>query len=151
MISSTLLIFTVICGPGLSAIKLSAAELQSRISLKSVSIPVSIQYPGRPGDTRWAAYALEATGKFLPATERYLDTRFPGGNGFKIIVCDKCGSMDSGTVKIGHSEKNAPALLYHELGHFWYGYAPGHTQMNGWLKELSAFSPWRCMKPACCP
>jgi len=49
--------------------------------------------------------------------------------------------MDSGTVKIGHSEKNAPALLYHELGHFWYGYAPGHTQIEWLVEGIVSFLP----------
>ncbi len=141
MISSIIFIFTVICSHSLSPILLNAAEIQSRISLKAVSIPVSIQYPERPGGGRWAAYALEATGKFLPLAEQYLDTPFTGTRGFKIIVCDKCGSMDSGTVKIGHSDKNSPALLFHELGHFWYGYAPGYTKIEWLVEGIVSFLP----------
>lgn len=120
---------------------LPAAELGTSISLKSKKVQITVDYPVNPENDPFARYALTKTADFLPAVEKYLDIPFPGLDAFRILICEKCGSMDEKTVKIAPGKNNAPALLYHELGHFWYGYAPGHTKREWLIEGIVSFLP----------
>ena len=114
-----------------------AHALEKTIVLRNVTISVPIEY--KADRDAWARYMLSKTADYLAATEEYLDTPFRFSEGFTIKACDECGSMNASEVFIGYSD--SPALLFHELAHFWYGYAPGEIQANWLVEGINSFLP----------
>ena len=112
-------------------------SLEETIFLRDFAITVPMEY-GR-GDEAWARYMLSKSADHLAAAEAYLDTSFSFPDGFTIKACDGCGSMNASEVYIDYSAN--PALLFHELAHFWYGYSPGDVQERWLVEGINSFLP----------
>jgi len=112
-------------------------SLEKTIILQDFSITVPIEFV-KNGET-WAEYILQKTADYLTQTETYLNSPFRFKDGFTIKCCDDCGSMNSSEVFINYSRN--PALLFHELGHFWFGYSEGHVQEQWLVEGIVSFLP----------
>jgi len=109
--------------------------LPCSVKLTNGTISYTIQYD--EGKKEWAGYIKKMTNIYLEAAEIYLSVPFPKDSGFvidgreEVYLHLKGSSLDG--VKIGGynlwdevaleygiSEIGNPALVFHELGHFWF-------------------------------
>jgi hypothetical protein len=114
-----------------------------------------------PQYSTWADYIAEKTKDFINAAGTYLDFPFPGATSFSVLgkkeVWFKPVAGSQRSVRIGgvhYPERveieyqkapvGKPALLLHELGHYWFGYRFQHgNQELNWLTEgVVSFLPY---------
>ncbi|HUV06872.1 MAG TPA: hypothetical protein VMX75_04020, partial [Spirochaetia bacterium] len=117
--------------------------------------PVEYAVSYQEGRRDWAEYIRAVTGRFLEASEKYLARRFSRSESFSVNGREevthwgfRVGGMnlgDSVELEYGISRTGEPALLFHELGHFWYAYSSGGDGSNeelSWLIEgIVSFLP----------
>ena len=107
-----------------------AAEMRGEVRLSGRSLPLTVAYA--TGREAWARYVLERTRAYLPAVESYLGVNLPYGRTIRIegqrrvLLNGKwVGGLNwpLGTLRMEYNllRVGNPALLYHELGHFWFG------------------------------
>ena len=106
-----------------------------------------------PGNDEWAEYVMRITERFLPAAEEYLGAPLPRTEPFiihgrDVVLYDRPDPGKYGTrvggvnfwdyigIEYELTYIGEPALLFHELGHFWYGslYRSAGEETN-WLIE----------------
>ncbi len=121
-------------------------EWERVVPLESRDVPVRIVFAeGREG---WAEFILDSTSDYLRACEQYLRLAFPASGGFTIVGEEKTllrgrrvGGVNLGRevrVEYGLTPIGRPALLYHELAHYYFGGRPGLE----WLAEgIVSFLP----------
>ena len=117
--------------------------------------PVEYAVSYQEGRRDWAEYIRAVTGRFLEASEKYLARRFSRSESFSVNGREevthrgfRVGGMnlgDSVELEYGIRRTGEPALLFHELGHFWYAYSSGGDGSNeelSWLIEgIVSFLP----------
>jgi hypothetical protein len=108
---------------------------EASVILKSGKISYTITY--NRGKSEWADYVETMANRFLKAAENFLSIPFPRGSGFIIqgreeVIFSMKGSpldgvriggynlWDEVALEYGISPVGNPALLFHELGHFWF-------------------------------
>jgi hypothetical protein len=128
-------------------------RLRGQVKLSANSVEYVLHF--ERGRREWADYILLSTTKYLPAAERYLSTSFSGRSSFPIYGRDEVhyrGFRVGGTnlgdrveLEYGISEIGKPGLLFHELGHFWYGYTNGYwtpsKELNWLIEGIVSFLP----------
>ncbi len=121
------------------------------LNLQNGSISYTLEYD--TGNDEWSSYIMQKTEMYLPAVKKYLGIPLPRTEPFKIHGRDevyydrpdpgKYGTRVGGVnfwdyigIEYGLTETGKPALLLHELGHFWYGsqYMPGLKKSIGLSK-----------------
>ncbi|MEE8435402.1 MAG: hypothetical protein V3S64_11495 [bacterium] len=126
-----------------------AAEMRGEVTLSRGPLPLTVVYD--TGREAWARYVLERTRAYLPAVESYLGVKLPHGKTIRIEGHRRVylkgkwvgGSnwppgiirMEYRLLKVGN-----PALLYHELGHFWFGLR-GREELPWMVEGVVSYLP----------
>ncbi len=128
-------------------------RLKGEIELSGGSVEYVVHH--ERGRREWAAYIRSSTGEYLASAEEYLSMSFPAKRSFPIYGREKVfykGFRVGGTnlgdkveLEYGISEVGKPGLLFHELGHFWFGMTNGYwspSEETNWLVEgIVSFLP----------
>ena len=136
-----------------------AGVIAGKMKLSTGAVEYSVSYDG--GKKDWAEYVLSGIGRYLEASEKYLAEKFPGVDSFPVNGKEevtyrgvRVGGKnlgDSVELEYGISKRGEPALLFHELGHFWYGYpdgGDGSSEELSWLVEgVVSFLPVAMQTP----
>jgi len=142
-----ILLLSLLSGkPGFADEKL---EMKKEMRLSTRVITVKVLYDR--GHEDWAERSLKETEAYLKAIERYLNQTYGSRReaGFSIAGAREVriedrwvgGYNDMETVHLEYrlTPKGNPALLFHEIGHFWFVGAPEEIQ---WMAEgIVSFLP----------
>ena len=126
-----------------------AAELRGEVTLSRGSLPLTVVYG--PGREIWARYVLERTRSYLPAVESYLGVKLPYRGTIRIeghrrvtLNGKWVGGLNwpLGTLRMEYNllRVGNPALLYHELGHFWFGLR-GREELPWMVEGVVSYLP----------
>lgn len=126
-----------------------AAELRGVVKLRAGNLPVTVAFDAGRGD--WARYVLTHTLKYLPALESFLGVDIPYGKTIRIegqrrvlLNGTRVGGLNRplGTIRMeyGLLKVGNPALLYHELGHFWFALR-GKEELPWMVEGLVSYLP----------
>jgi len=118
-----------------------SSTLSGSVRLKKRTLHIKISYPA--GSREQARYCLNWSRKYLPAVERFVGRPFPNFKKIEIRIL-KGGASNKGTwIEIGPVKPGHPALLFHELNHYWFRYyLKAKEKDQGWLIEgLMSFLP----------
>ena len=127
--------------------------LSGQVKLTGGSVEYVVHH--ERGRRDWADYVRSSTRNYLVAAERYLSVSYPAKPSFPIYGRAEVhynGFRVGGTnlgdkveLEYGISEIGKPGLLFHELGHFWYGFTSGYwspsEEMNWLVEGIVSFLP----------
>ena len=113
--------------------------IRRQVDLQTASIELSVTFA--PGQSEYAEYVLSRAATYLEHVEEYLSSPCPRKESVAIHIVEGGGSNKGDYIEIDFGGVDNPALLFHELSHYWYGYyLSGYDQ--GWLIEgLMSFLP----------
>ncbi len=128
-------------------------RLSGQLKLTGGSVEYVVHY--ERGRRDWAEYVRSSARNYLVAAERYLSMSYPAKPFFPIYGWQEVhynGFRVGGTnlgdkieLEYGISEIGKPGLLFHELGHFWFGFTNGYwspSEEINWLVEgIVSFLP----------
>jgi len=133
-------------------------KITKTIKLKDGELKYYITYKGNRD--KWAEYIMQKSRDFLIAAEDYLGLNFPKMDVCQIKARDKIyyndpdsklqgirigGSNFAGYIGIEYdlSKMYNPALLFHELGHYWFGqiYLYGEEETTCLIEGVVSFLP----------
>ncbi len=131
--------------------KIPVKELEKTASYEALGEIRTMRVEYAAGKEAWADYVLAKSREFLVATTLYLGKPVPKTSTLLIRGRDQVlfelpgfpwsgqpigGSNYGDRIEITYSlsEPGKPALLYHELGHYWFGSSNNDSSVN-WLYE----------------
>ncbi|NMC62418.1 MAG: M1 family metallopeptidase, partial [SAR324 cluster bacterium] len=121
-----------------------AAEIS--VDTYNHSGPFSIRVIFKDGKYDWAQNILTEAPRYIRMVERYLGIPFAFGNHLTIEGCDNCTSRaEIAQRKIYLDQSwdplNNPALLFHEINHFWFYYYVNPSNEEWLIEGISSFLP----------
>lgn len=98
----------------------AASQRSFKVRMKNGPLNVVIEY----NDKAWADYIVQQTKIFLPRAEKYVGIPFPYSNiRISPLYCTGCMSWNRNNSVLLNYDDTAvghPAILLHELSHFWF-------------------------------
>jgi hypothetical protein len=119
-----------------------AIERNFTIQMKHGPLEASIEYDSDKRD--WADYIVQQTQFYLPLAERYLKMRFRYADQIRISHCTDCWSTNQKNwIRLNYHEGKTgnPAVLLHELNHFWFRYDRPMKCQNWLVEGIVSFLP----------
>lgn len=120
----------------------SAAELVTYTSIRSGTLKIIFKF--EEGKEAWVAPLVAEAATYITLAEQFLSRPFPYRDYIEIQGCHECTSRRDGRViylDYAQEPTTNPALLFHELNHFWFFYW-GKGSSEEWLIEgISSFLP----------
>ncbi|OHD59412.1 MAG: hypothetical protein A2014_12800 [Spirochaetes bacterium GWF1_49_6] len=112
--------------------------MKQKIKLNKVDLTVTITYTDK--DKEFAQYVQERIKTYIPAVEKFLQKDLLRDK-IEIRIMPSDGLNAGDYIEIGPASVESPALLFHELNHYWFGYY-GTDSDSRWLIEgLMSFIP----------
>lgn len=119
-----------------------AAELNTALQAKAGLLNLTIRYDA--GQDEWAQNTAEEAALYIPLVEQYLGVAIPAKGFVDINGCESCGAkLEGGQIYLPYSSSaiGNPSVLFHEIGHYWFGYQ-GRPKCQDWLAEgIASFLP----------